>query len=140
MGAETDPAQWYEAAATASGLAEVSAQTQFADDLLTDLRQGMTVRDGNTTFTVAPQRVGTPAGRAKVTARGAAAKKPSGPIDAPAGLSVEWVPAPYEQYGPDPGDYGNHDLAFRPRSPQLTHVVIHDTECSYELGLQLVTD
>lgn len=140
VGAETDPAQWYEAAATASGLAEVSAQTQFADDLLTDLRQGMTVRDGNTTFTVAPQRVGTPAGRAKVTARGAAAKKPSGPIDAPAGLSVEWVPAPYEQYGPDPGDYGNHDLAFRPRSPQLTHVVIHDTECSYELGLQLVTD
>ena len=56
-------------------------------------------------------------------------KKPNGgPVDCPPGLDCEWVPAPYEQYGPGAGDYGNHDLAERPRSPKITNIVIHDTE------------
>ncbi len=38
--------------------------------------------------------------------------------DCPAKLGCEWFPAPYEQYGPDAGDYGNHDLADRPTRPR----------------------
>ncbi len=61
-------------------------------------------------------------------------------VDAPRGLDVEWVPAPYEQYGASAGAYGNHDLADRPRSPKITHLVIHDTEGYWDGVLDLVQD
>lgn len=105
------------------------------------MRSGAKVKDGGTTYSLAPQKVGSPgAGCSKLVAKAKKAKAPSGPVDAPAGLDVEWLPAPYVQYGPDPSDYSNHDLAFRPDSPKLTHIVIHDTECSYDVALKLVQD
>jgi N-acetyl-anhydromuramyl-L-alanine amidase AmpD len=67
-------------------------------------------------------------------------KKNRGPVDCPPGLDCEWVPAPYEKLGPDPSDYGNHDLATRPSSPKITNIVIHNTEASYDTTLKLVTD
>ncbi|GAB3755672.1 N-acetylmuramoyl-L-alanine amidase [Yimella radicis] len=141
VGASTDPSSWYEAVATTSGLSTPAAQVQYADDVLADLRSGMSVSDGRTRYSVGAQPVGSPGkGRDRVVARAKSGRRPTGPVDAPNGLGVEWVPAPYELYGPTEVDYGNHDLAFRPRSPQLTHVVIHDTECSYEVGIKLVTD
>lgn len=140
-GVGSDPAAWYEAIAAISGLSTPAAQVRFADDVLTDIATGASVSEGGTKFSLPAGRVGSAGkGRQKLLDRAKAGKRPSGPVDAPGGLGVEWIPAPYEQYGPDPGDYGNHDLAFRPRSPELTHVIIHDTECSYEVALKLVTD
>ena len=60
------------------------------------------------------------------------------PIDGPDGLPIEWIPAPYEQYGPGLAKYGNHDIAHRPSSPLLTRVVIHDTEETYDTTIKLV--
>ncbi|MDU6251072.1 MAG: N-acetylmuramoyl-L-alanine amidase [Cutibacterium avidum] len=60
------------------------------------------------------------------------------PIDGPDSLHIEWIPAPYQQYGSDPVKYGNHDLARRPSAPSLTRIVIHDTEETYDNTIKLV--
>jgi hypothetical protein len=60
--------------------------------------------------------------------------------DCPRSLGCESVPAPYEQYGDTPGDYGNHDLADRPHDLKIDDIVIHDTEGSWDTALQLVQD
>ncbi|GAB3586098.1 N-acetylmuramoyl-L-alanine amidase [Calidifontibacter terrae] len=139
VGATSNPAAWFEAISVISGLTNPAAQLQFADDVLADLASGLTVTDNGTKFSVAPQKMADPgAGRTKVKGRVATVRRSRS--DTPPGLGVESLPAPYAQYGPDPGDYGNHDLANRPISPRLTHLVIHDTECSYETALQLVND
>jgi hypothetical protein len=61
-------------------------------------------------------------------------------FDCPSSLACEIVPAPYQQYGPDPGDYGNHDLADRPHDLKIDYIVIHDTEESWDTTLRLVQD
>ncbi|AOH44683.1 N-acetylmuramoyl-L-alanine amidase [Propionibacterium sp. NM47_B9-13] len=60
------------------------------------------------------------------------------PIDGPDSLRIEWLPAPYQQYGTDPVKYGNHDVAHRPSTPSLTRIVIHDTEETYDNTIKLV--
>jgi N-acetyl-anhydromuramyl-L-alanine amidase AmpD len=61
-------------------------------------------------------------------------------VDCPPSLGCESVPAPYEQYGDAPGDYGNHDLANRPHDLRIDDIVIHDTEGSWDEAMQLVQD
>jgi hypothetical protein len=61
-------------------------------------------------------------------------------VDCPRSLGCESVPAPYEQYGATPYDYGNHDLADRPHDLKIDDIVIHDTEGSWDTALQLVQD
>ena len=60
--------------------------------------------------------------------------------DCPPSLGCEWYPAPYEQYGPGVGDYGNHDLADRPQTGTIQYILLHDTEATYDTTLQLVSD
>ncbi len=145
VGSQTDPASWYSAVADISGLNSASAQRTFADGVLADLRTGAVKTVEGGTLKLAARPVGTPtAQRARLTARiqMAIKCKPgfSDPhIDAPRGMDIEWVEAPYEEYD-EYGDYGNHDLAFRPRTPALSMIVIHDTECSYDVALGLVQE
>jgi N-acetyl-anhydromuramyl-L-alanine amidase AmpD len=61
-------------------------------------------------------------------------------VDCPRSLGCESVPAPYQKYGPDPVDYGNHDLANRPHDMRIDDIVIHDTEGYWDSALQLVQD
>ncbi len=138
VGVDSDPADWYEAVSAVSGFAAPAAQLQFADDVLADLRSGLSVTDDGTQFSVAPRQVGSGRGRDRLLRRVQDSTKARPQL--PPGLGVESVPAPYEQYGPGAGDYGNFDLARRPVSPRLTHLVIHDTECSYDTALDLVQD
>ncbi len=56
-------------------------------------------------------------------------------------LPCESIPAPYEQYGSTPSQYGNHDIANRPQDKlTIDYVVIHDTEGTYPRAIELVTD
>lgn len=125
VGADTDPADWFEAVALTSGLGNPQSQLSFADTVMSDLAAGMTVSDGGTTFRVAPQAVGnTDKGRGSMMSRVKGSQKPAaGPVDGPASLGIEWVPAPYVNFSDDPTDYGNHDLGYRPKYPALTHVI-----------------
>lgn len=142
-GAMTDPAQWYSAIAAVSGLTSASAQQTFADGVLSDLKTGAVKATAGGTLKMSAHAVGAPgAQRNTLTERIKVAANclPRGPIDAPPGLDVEWYPAPYEQYGPDSWDYGNHDLGNRPKSPKLNQIVIHDMEGSFDTALTLVSD
>lgn len=144
VGADTDPAVWFASVADAAGLTTPTAQLEMADTVVKTLTTGgsLTLADG-TRFTLPKRSIGSYS-----TQRKALQKRcdrghhhhDDGPIDAPRGLDVEWIPAPYEQYGEGAGDYGNHDLAFRPRNPSIDYIVIHDTEGYWEGVLKLVQD
>ncbi|RNI20910.1 N-acetylmuramoyl-L-alanine amidase [Flexivirga caeni] len=145
VGAHTDPATWYAAVATTSGFTSAESQRSFADDVVSDLRAGVSRTASGVQLQLKATKVGSvTAQRAVLTKRAdiaAKQRKPAPyPIDAPKNLTVDWVPAPYQQTGPDPGDYGNHDLANRPKSPTLNTIVIHDMECTYTEALTLVQE
>ncbi|MBB2890249.1 N-acetylmuramoyl-L-alanine amidase [Flexivirga oryzae] len=145
VGANTDPGTWYAAVATTSGFTSAASQRSFADDVVSDLRSGVSRATSGVQLHLKATKVGSVTSqRAVITRRVETAKKRRKPapypIDAPKNLPVDWVPAPYEQTGDDPGDYGNHDLGNRPVSPTLNTIVIHDTECSYDEALTLVQE
>ncbi|GAA0726987.1 N-acetylmuramoyl-L-alanine amidase [Dactylosporangium roseum] len=140
-GAGSDPAGWYGAVARYSGAETTDAAAAFADEVYATLRDGAarTTDDGHP-VTLAAQPGIHPVrtwldrlGLRKPPAR------PDG-LECPADISCEWIPAPYEQYGPDAGDYGNHDLSDRPGRQRIEYIVIHDTETSYAGTIGLVQD
>ncbi len=142
-GTDTAPATWYAAVATASGLGRADAQRDFADDLMADLRKGVRKDTSGVRLHLDATHVGDVTPQRRLLddrVREAGRHHRHGPVDAPRGLHVEWIEAPYENYGDDPSTYGNHDLGHRPRSPKLNQIVIHDTECSYDEAIDLVTD
>ncbi|MGD7789703.1 N-acetylmuramoyl-L-alanine amidase [Propionibacteriaceae bacterium Y1700] len=144
LGADTDPTEWYAAAAQASGIGVGAIRLGFADHVMTVVRDGAQVKlaDGSK-LNFKGRSIGKVAQRRSVAAETTTAKKSAAddtPVEAPKGLDVEWIPSPYEFLGPTDNDYGNHDLANRPESPKITHIVIHDTECPYDVALDLVQD
>ncbi|MDN5726813.1 MAG: N-acetylmuramoyl-L-alanine amidase [Propionibacteriales bacterium] len=143
LGADTDATEWYAAVALASGIGVGTTQLGFADHVMTVVRDGVAVElaDGSK-LTLPGRKLGAVRQRRQVVTRAAGAAPGNGdnPVEAPPGLDVDWIPAPYENFGPTAGDYGNHDLANRPAAPKITHIVIHDTEGTYDVTLKLVQD
>ncbi len=137
-GADSAPGAWYAAVADASGSGQQDAATAFADDAYAVLGSGASRRtvDGKA-MSLAPTAV-TP--EKALLGKLGLTKKQNGPVDCPSGLDCEWIPAPYEKLGPAAGDYGNHDLAVRPKAPAITSIVIHNTEATYDTTLKLVQD
>ena len=137
-GQGTDPGAWYAAVAEASGSVQQEAATTFADDAFAAITHGASRHtvDGKD-VSLAPTKATPQRGQ---LARLGLHTKQNGPVDCPAKLDCEWIPAPYEKLGPGAGDYGNHDLASRPTAPRITKIVIHNTEASYDTTLKLVTD
>ncbi|MEV6442170.1 peptidoglycan recognition family protein [Amycolatopsis sp. NPDC051716] len=121
---------WYDAVARYSGSADQAAAQTFADEVFDTIKTGTarTTDDGQqvtlspTPDLVVPQH---------------ADKTPAG-VECPRRVTCESVPAPYQQLPKD--DYGNHDLANRPESQQIDHIVIHDTEGYWANVLDLVQD
>ncbi len=134
------PAAWTKAVALYAGTAERPAAMRFARDVFDVLRSG----ERRTTTT--GDRVVLPAhpeARVDTNAVQQAGLLEPGldEVDCPADLGCEAVPAPYEWYGkPNPGAYGNHDLADRPDDLSIDYIVIHNTEGTYRTALDLVTD
>ena len=102
------------------------------------------IRSGESRTTNDGQQVTlAPTQGAAVDAAAVAATIPSGNdvVDCPAVLRCESRPAPYEQYGSTPSQYGNHDIADRPQDGlSIDYIVIHDTEGSWQTSLDLVDD
>ncbi len=149
VGVDSDPADWFASVALVSGLTRPAAQLELADTVLATLRAGgrLDLADGSRLHlprrtTRSPRSQRAPLAARAQEARGLERSRSAGSteVDAPRGLDVEWIPAPYEQYGASPGAYGNHDLADRPRAPKITHIVIHDTEGTWEGVLAMVQD
>lgn len=148
VGVHSDPGRWYATVAETSGLVTAATQADLADAVVTTLTDGGRLDlAGGERLHLPARRTTVPTGQREPLLRRAAtareAERRSGrrePVEAPPDLDVEWIPAPYEQYGPGPGDYGNHDLARRPQAPTITHLVVHDTEGTWDGVLAMVQD
>ncbi|QWZ06329.1 N-acetylmuramoyl-L-alanine amidase [Nocardioides panacis] len=132
------PAAWSKAVGSYAGTATDQDRLDFARQVYSVIRSGesRTTNDGQR-VTLAPTQ------GAAVDAAAVAATIPSGNevVDCPAVLRCESRPAPYEQYGSTPDQYGNHDLADRPNDGlSIDYIVIHDTEASWQTSLDLVND
>ncbi|WP_030688990.1 N-acetylmuramoyl-L-alanine amidase [Streptomyces globisporus] len=135
--ASTDPADWYGAVARYSGADDSATAATYANDVFD------VIRTGETRTTDSGQVVTLPADPAVAPATGQVSalglRRPAaGPVECPASVACEWVPAPYEEFGD--GDYGNHDKANRPASQSIDYIVIHDTEADWKTTLKLVQD
>jgi N-acetyl-anhydromuramyl-L-alanine amidase AmpD len=136
-GAASTVADWYDAVARYSWAPDAKAQATFADRVFATIKNGAsrTTNDGQRLRLDAHPALKVPA--ARDASRMAPARSN---IHCPEVLNCEWIPAPYEQYGPTVSDYGNHDLADRPRDLSIDYIIIHDTETSYDGTIALVTD
>ena len=137
-GTTTTAASWYGAVKTYSGAATAADEAAFAQRVYRTLKSGeqRTTTDGQRVRLAAQPQIAT---EQSSSAR-AAADDSAEHLDCPTGLDCEWIPAPYEQYGPTVYDYGNHDYANREQDIDIDYIVIHDTEASYATTLQLVQD
>jgi len=136
--ASARPADWYGAVARYSGAEDTGTAGSFADEVFATINEGADrVTDDGQHVSLAPTTV-TP-DTAQVTRLGLRVTQKS-EVECPAGLGCEWVPAPYEQYGPGSADYGNHDLGNRPAAQKIDYIIIHDTEGSYDTTQQLIKD
>ncbi|MDX3191357.1 N-acetylmuramoyl-L-alanine amidase [Streptomyces sp. MN03-5084-2B] len=120
---------WYDAVAKYSGSTGDAART-FADEVFDTVKTGIarTTDDGQQ-VTLAP----TP----DLAVPQHAGANPAN-VECPRRVTCESVPAPYQELPKD--DYGNHDLADRPNSQKIDHIVIHDTEGYWANVLDLVQD
>ncbi|MEV1333651.1 N-acetylmuramoyl-L-alanine amidase [Micromonospora costi] len=137
VGTETDPGAWYGAVARYSGADTEATAAAFADEVYDQIRAGASRRtDDGHQVTLAARAV---TARTDTLHRLGLRRgeRPDG-LECPVGLGCEWIPAPYEQYGPGAGDYGNHDLGNRPAQQKLEYIVIHDTEGYYDPSVDLV--
>lgn len=119
---------WYDAVAKYSGSTGDAAQA-FADEVFETIKTGIarTTDDGQqVTLAAAPD-----------TTVPAHAGNPAG-VECPRSVACESVAAPYQELPND--DYGNHDLADRPSSQKIDHIVIHDTEGYWDSVLKLAQD
>jgi N-acetylmuramoyl-L-alanine amidase len=140
LGAEISPAQWYGAVAAYSGASDAKTAEIFADDVYAVLSEGATRTTNAGQRMVLPATTAAP-DRSQLARTGLRAAAASGETECPSDLACEWLPAPYEWYGqPNPGAYGNHDLANRPNDMKINYIVIHDTEGSWQTTLNLVQD
>ncbi|WP_435155689.1 N-acetylmuramoyl-L-alanine amidase [Amycolatopsis sacchari] len=134
----TNPADWYGAVARYSGATDSDAAAFFADEVFRTISGGASrVTGDGQSVRLAATKVSPARGQLRSLALPACAR---GDVEAPSDVSAEWIPAPYQQTGSGAGDYGNYDKAERPQSQQITHIVIHDTECTYDAALGLVQD
>ncbi len=132
-----DPGQWFGAVARYSGADDTATAANFAADVFQVVHEGAArVTDSGQRVVLAPDRAVRP-DSAQVRALGLRTVSTAN-TECPRSVACEWIPAPYENYGPGPGDYGNHDLADRPHDASVDFIVIHDTEGSWDTSIKLV--
>ncbi|WP_236796720.1 N-acetylmuramoyl-L-alanine amidase [Amycolatopsis sp. GM8] len=137
LGIKSDsPADWYGAVARYSGATDSTAAAFFADEVYRTITSGASrVTDDGQDVRLDATNVSPARGQLRSLGLPASAR---GDVEAPPDVWAEWIPAPYQET-PN-GGYGNYDKAERPGTQQITHIVIHDTECSYDVALGLVQD
>lgn len=134
-----DPGAWFGAVARYSGSDDSAAAADFAGDVFRTIRDGQSRTDDSGQHVTLAADPGVRPATAQLRALGLRTADSTG-TQCPATVACESVPAPYEQYGSDPTDYGNHDLADRPKDSSVDYIVIHDTEETWDNTLKLVQD
>ena len=129
-----DPATWYGAVVQYSGFRDAQTAYDFADVVYEHIQNGLQhqISTGERVSLAAqpvqPQR--------DSAAQVPLQRAPAFDADCPPELDCDVIPAAYEEIAP--GNYGNYDLADRPvNGLPIRYIVIHDTEISYDLTLQV---
>jgi N-acetyl-anhydromuramyl-L-alanine amidase AmpD len=124
------PADWYGAVAKYSGSKNESVAKDFANRVFTTIRQGAELMVENGQHVVLSPKQVKPN---KHTVQSLNLKQNKNTnVDCPMGLNCEYIPAAYKQFSNSPRDYGNYDLANRPKDGlDIRYIIIHDTEGSY---------
>ncbi|MFI1252426.1 N-acetylmuramoyl-L-alanine amidase [Streptomyces netropsis] len=131
------PADWYGAVASYSGASDAATATTFANDVMDVIRTGerRTTDAGQQVTLAATPRL---AARTEQVRGLGLTTPPATGVECPPTVACESIPAPYQKLEGE--DYGNHDLADRPKSQKPDFIVIHDTEGSWETTIKLVQD
>jgi hypothetical protein len=139
VGAETSPAQWYGAVASYSEAGDKVGAAGFADDVYSIMAKGA-ARTTNTGQQIVMPAVAVTPDKSQIgkLSLPAGVQPSTSDVECPPSLGCEWLPAPYSEFGD--GDYGNHDLANRPKTGKIDYIVIHDTEGGWQGVLNLVQD
>ncbi|MFE9608061.1 N-acetylmuramoyl-L-alanine amidase [Streptomyces sp. NPDC006012] len=126
------PADWWEAVARFPGTTDAATATTYANDVFALIRKGAdrTTAEGQHVILVPDP---------SVRPRPQPAKDPDRPkqVECPVELTCAWLSAPYVQFE---DEYGNHDLADRPRDEKIEYIVIHDTEATLASMLKTIQD
>ena len=141
VGADTSAASWYGAIGTYAGAADRTSASVFADDVYDILARGAS-RTTNTGQQISMPALAVTPDKTALARTGlpAGARPAADGVECPAQLACESLPAPYAKTGAGAGDYGNHDLANRPKTGKIDYIVIHDTEGGWQGTLNLVQD
>jgi hypothetical protein len=139
VGADTSAAQWYGAVASYAEASDRVAAGVFADDVYSIMARGA-ARTTNTGQQIVMPAVAVAPDKSQVSklALPAGAPTNNSGVECPKSLGCEWLPAPYQDLGG--GDYGNHDLANRPKTGKIDYIIVHDTEGGWQGTLNLVQD
>ncbi|MET9083091.1 peptidoglycan recognition family protein [Streptomyces sp. NPDC004237] len=127
------PEDWWQAVERFPGTPDVTSAATYADDVFGLIRRGAhrTTAEGQDVTLAASPGVRPHPGPQS-------ARRPKN-VECPADLTCDWLAAPYEEIDDD-GDYGNHDLADRPRDQRIEYIVIHDTESNLPNMFKTVQD
>ncbi|MFE6689350.1 N-acetylmuramoyl-L-alanine amidase [Streptomyces sp. NPDC057743] len=143
--ASADPAKWYAAVARYGSTDDAASGAAFARDVFDVMRRGQarTTDAGQRVALAAAPRLTADAAQEKrlggAVVQRASAPGSGGALECPWTVACESWPAPYQQYD-NGANYGNHDLADRPKEQRIDTLVIHDTEGSWETTLRLIKD
>lgn len=131
----SDPADWYGAVAKYSGSKLEGMASDFADQVFTTIGQGATLETPSgqivnlSAQSIKPNKNTTKALHLKENKKG-------NDVDCPNGLDCEWIPAAYQKFSNNDTDYGNYDLANRPKDDlDIKYIIIHDIEGTYQEGV-----
>jgi hypothetical protein len=138
VGAGTSAADWYGAISSYAGAADQTSASAFADDVYAIMARGAARTTNTGQQIVMPALQVAPAKSQLARTALPAGAKTAGATECPTTITCEWLPAPYQVT--TPGDYGNHDLANRPKTGKIDYIVIHDTEGGWQGTLNLVQD
>jgi N-acetyl-anhydromuramyl-L-alanine amidase AmpD len=126
-----DPGEWYSAVAKYSGFADYDTAADFANQVYKTISQGAArhFSSAGTVQLAAKQMKPNKQNLARLHLH----KQKHGHGDSLKGVDMQNVPALYKAFSDADGDYGNYDLANRPKDGQkIRYIIIHDSEVSYE--------
>ena len=146
-----DPSGWYVAVARYSQAAQPDVAQVFADEVYATIRSGAqrTTQDGQAIVLPPDPRI--------IPDRAAAVRLQLAPIivpppdsvhdpaqlsdpECPADLRCTYSPDGYWQYGSHKNDYGDHDIADRPKDLPIRYITLHDNELTGDTTLWLFHD
>jgi N-acetyl-anhydromuramyl-L-alanine amidase AmpD len=132
---------WYAATVKISALATSTEAQAFADSVYDTIAKGAarTTKDGQK-LSLKATPVQVDRSLAALPELRKAAPRNASAAECPKALDCRFVPARHAQNTDDPKDYGNYDVANRPKDMKIKYIVIHDTEGSYQSAISWFQD